>query len=192
VSPKWQALRITADQVDLYFPPGHPSNIGLLLGEPSGRLVDVDLDCGEATILAPAILPPTGMIHGRESRPKSHYWYICSAPPSSVARYTDACGGTIIELRSTGGQTVVPPSVHPSGEQVVWDAAGAPAQVEIEHLDRRVRLVAATVLLLRVGPTADQPGWPRFVDAVRDDLRAAGHTAEEIQLVISALAEVRS
>jgi hypothetical protein len=42
---------------------GH--NIGLLLGDRSNGLVDIDLDCPEAVALAPLMLPPTGAIFGR-------------------------------------------------------------------------------------------------------------------------------
>ena len=51
-------------------------NIGILLGDPSGGLVDVDLDCPEAHELAEQHLPPTGMKTGRPGSPASHWWYI--------------------------------------------------------------------------------------------------------------------
>ena len=37
-------------------------------------------------------------------------------------------GTTLIELRSTGQQTVIPPSVHPSGELLVWADKRDPAR----------------------------------------------------------------
>src|SRR5207248_5806502 len=40
----WQELRITVEELDDHFPADHPLNVGLLLGEPSRGLVDVDLD----------------------------------------------------------------------------------------------------------------------------------------------------
>ena len=52
-------------------------NIGVLLGEPSGWLIDVDLDCDEAVALAPKFLPPTGATSGRPGKPASHWWYVC-------------------------------------------------------------------------------------------------------------------
>lgn len=53
----WQALRITEADADQYFN-GEAQNIGLLLGEPSGWLIDVDLDCSEAVIAAREFFPP--------------------------------------------------------------------------------------------------------------------------------------
>ena len=41
----WNALRLSEDDLPLHF--NGTGNIGLLLGEPSGWLVDVDLDCDE-------------------------------------------------------------------------------------------------------------------------------------------------
>jgi len=46
-------------------------NIGLLTGEPSGWLVDVDLDCPEAVKIAERFLPST-LTSGRASNPDSH------------------------------------------------------------------------------------------------------------------------
>ena len=40
-------------------------NVGILLGEASGGLVDIDLDCAEAIAAAPHILPSTGLKFGR-------------------------------------------------------------------------------------------------------------------------------
>src|SRR5690606_16884724 len=71
----WARLRRAADELPRHF--NGAGNIGLLLGEPSGWLVDVDLDCEEAIELADEHLPPTGAVTGRPSRPGSHRWYLC-------------------------------------------------------------------------------------------------------------------
>ena len=42
---------------DDHFPPQDPRNVGILNGEPSGNALDVDLDCGEARLAAPRLLP---------------------------------------------------------------------------------------------------------------------------------------
>ena len=49
----WTKLRLKPEA----FPEN--SNIGIILGEPSGWIVDVDLDCPEAIELADQYLPPT-------------------------------------------------------------------------------------------------------------------------------------
>jgi hypothetical protein len=65
----WQNMRITAQDVPRYWTNGQ--NVGLLTGEPSGWLVDVDLDVQEAVEIAGRFLPQT-LTSGRESRPHSH------------------------------------------------------------------------------------------------------------------------
>lgn len=53
-----------------------PCNIGVLLGDASGGLTDVDLDSSEARSLAPRILPPTDACFGRYSSRYSHLLYM--------------------------------------------------------------------------------------------------------------------
>ena len=71
IRDNWPELRLQAKDLATYFPTGE-ENIGVLLGEPSGGLIDIDLDSAEAICLAPEILPPTCRF-GRENKPESHY-----------------------------------------------------------------------------------------------------------------------
>ncbi len=147
----WEGLRLTPDELPEYFN-GKPQNIGLVLGRPSGGLVDVDLDVPEAAMIAGRFLPPT-LMSGRESNPHSHWWYV--APSAETARYKDVDGRVLVELRSTGCQTIVEPSVHPSGERVEWHRSGLDlAEVEAEELVRRVKELATAALLARHVPPA--------------------------------------
>jgi hypothetical protein len=140
---EWGKLRITEADADVYFS-GKPQNIGVLLGEPSGNLVDVDLDCDEAVKLAPSFLPSTPAIFGRESKPSSHYLYVTEI---KSAKFQNADGQMLVELRSTGGQTVFPHSTHPSGERVTWDSEGTPERVDAKALHGAVARLAACSLL---------------------------------------------
>jgi hypothetical protein len=58
----------------------------------------------------------------------------------------------LIELRSTGCQTIAPPSLHPSGETVRWERDGEPGVVSGERLRRAVAKVATVALLARHWP----------------------------------------
>ena len=49
----------------------------------------------------------------------------------------------LVELRSTGQQTVIPPSIHPSGEEVYWEQRGDAAIVQGPQLLRSVAHLAA-------------------------------------------------
>src|SRR6056297_1407921 len=160
----WTNLRLAPD----VFPDN--CNVGIILGEPSGWLVDVDLDCPEAIELADQYLPLTPAITGRPSSPKSHRWYI--AANATTEKHQDPSDGSmIVELRSTGGQTVVGPSIHPDGEPYdVLDAK--PATVPAPMLAACVKALADAVIVKRGGsfqlakpePRASQAGSVRHDD----------------------------
>ncbi len=142
VIPNWPAHRATPAE----FAPN--SNVGVILGDPSAGLVDVDLDCPEAVKAAPDYLPPTATF-GRASNPRSHWLYTLT-PPGGIRRYQDPItGDTLLELRGNGGQTVFPGSVHESGEPINWDGHQTPAACP-DLADRADRL-AAHVLGERYG-----------------------------------------
>lgn len=108
------------------------SNIGIILGERSGGLVDIDLDDPISHKLADKFLPPTGTKTGRASAPNSHWWYICPGVETRKWSLPES-RNTVVELRSTGCQTVVGPSIHPSGEKYTR-LEGKPAEVDANEL----------------------------------------------------------
>ena len=141
----WQNLRLEESALRDAFTP-RTGNVGLVLGEPSGWLVDVDLDCPEAVELAEKYLPATGAVTGRTGRERSHWWYICEDCESARYRDPELTNGaaTTLELRSTGLQTVVGPSTHPDGstyETLTGEPAIVPAallQLAVEGLHNAV------------------------------------------------------
>ncbi len=172
VRPGWPELRIRETDVDAYFPPAVASNLGLLLGDASGGLIDVDLDSPETRASAPFLLPPTDMVGGRSSAPRSHWWYVAAdgAPAKASQEYVDPVrraeavpgqddAALLLELRSTGGQTIAPPSLypadekkgHPTDEPCVWfrDHLGDPARLPAADIRAAVGAVAAAALLGR-------------------------------------------
>ena len=85
----------------------------MLLGEPSGGLVDVDLDSPEALALAERLLPPTASRFGRPSKPGvtgSTSRTPCQRRSSSLTQAWTGTrpGAMLVELRATGAQTVFP------------------------------------------------------------------------------------
>jgi DNA polymerase-1 len=149
----WPNLRPTPADLDRLFPKDRELNVGLLLGSPSQGLLDIDLDCAEAIAVAPLLLPATGWVSGRAGRPRSHWWYLVSDPPDKAQdKYTDLDGTDLLEIRSTGGQTVAPPGVHESGEAIIWYATSGPATVERKDLVSAARATAAAALLARHWP----------------------------------------
>src|SRR5262245_49721914 len=89
----WEQLKVTRENAGRYFN-GVNLNVGVRSGQPSGNLVDVDLDCREALMLADRFIPPTGSIFGRQGKPKSHRLYT-SAVPKTV-QYQDPDGGEML------------------------------------------------------------------------------------------------
>jgi Bifunctional DNA primase/polymerase, N-terminal/AAA domain len=147
---EWPNLRLSEADLPEHF--NGDVNIGLLLGQPSGGLVDIDLDCRQAVLTASIILMPrTAMIHGRGGAPCSHWWYI-ARPIQGPAQFHDIDGSMLLELRSTGQLTLVPPSLHPEADMLRWEFSGAPAQVDSEALRKNVARVAAATLLARHWP----------------------------------------
>ncbi len=145
----WQELLIKTSEVPEYF--NAQDNIGILLGEPSKGLVDIDLDCEQAIFLAALFLPETQRIHGRKSRPNSHYWYWCTPTPAPL-KLCDVDNSCLVEIRSTGQQTIAPPSMHPSGEIIRWFAKGCSGRVGEYALLLCVKRLAAATLLARHWP----------------------------------------
>lgn len=145
----WQKLRLGESEIADYFSDG--TNVGLLLGKASGGIVDVDLDAPEALAIAPAFLLSTDMIHGSAGKPGSHHWFMATKVAAPL-KLCDLDGACLLEIRSSGQQTLVPPSTHPSGELLRWEDSGLPARVKIRALTSTVKRTAAAALLARHWP----------------------------------------
>jgi putative DNA primase/helicase len=182
---EWQKLRQShPDALD----PNANCNIGVVLGDPSAGIVDVDIDRMEALPLADYFLPPTQMVFGRKSKPRSHRIYKCPAPGRTMQWKDD--GGVVIELRGNGGQTVFPSSLHhESGEFVEFDKAGAPTTISWDELENAVvELAVATEIspsyhlgnrhdiTLALSGFLSRAGWPqdRSVSFIEKLARAHG------------------
>jgi Bifunctional DNA primase/polymerase, N-terminal len=149
---EWQKLRITTETAPHYFA-DRRANVGVLLGEPSGGLVDVDLDEPEVSIAWHYFAPPTEAVFGRESAPNTHFLYICPEIPHTL-QFMDPTRRrvTLAEVRSGGGQTVFPGSIHPSREQIEWSDAGEPAAVGARQLMTAVMTSCAAAMIARQWP----------------------------------------
>jgi bifunctional DNA primase/polymerase-like protein len=187
---EWQARVITADTAPQYFNSG-PQNIGVILGPSSRGLTDVDLDCPEAVVLAPHVLPATGAIFGRASKPASHYLYVTDlADKTKTAgqRFIDPTpNAMVVELRTGGGgkaaQTVFPGSVHPSGEPITWANDGEPTEVDSAELQQCVRELAAYSIIVRHWPVAGSGGGHEAGCILGGFLARLGQSADDIKRI---------
>lgn len=154
---KWESEKAVTSSFDKWSTEG-ASGVGLLLGEPSAWLVDVDLDHRRALRLRDYFLPPSQMQTGRAGNRRSHRWYIATGELPSTRRYKMPDGSVSVELRSTGGQTVIPPSIHPSGEAYVWEGEPFGGEVGPARVDGRK--LALQVALLGLGSVLID-NWPK-------------------------------
>jgi hypothetical protein len=148
----WQYRRFSEDDLPRFF--GYGRNVGVVLGGLAG-IVDVDLD--NPVAVAAADLLPDSTESGREKRPRSHRWFICDpAPPSRRYSVTKSMAArlmvepgetTLVELRSTGKQTVVAPSIHlVDGDRYLWHS-GEICKIDREVLAELVLDVAIAALI---------------------------------------------
>jgi putative DNA primase/helicase len=148
----WQKERHAVEDVPRLWTNGQ--GVGVLWGVPSGGLVDVDLDWKEARTAAHHILPATCSF-GRPSSTESHRVYRTVGTIPKTKRYKVPGNGhdrSVVEVLSTGTQSLVPPSLHASGERRVWHQDGPATKVDGEALMEGVADVATAALIARNWP----------------------------------------
>jgi hypothetical protein len=139
--PKWTTRTYSLEHFSA------DANVGVKLGQPSGDLIDFDLDCPEAIIAGQFLLPPTGRSHGRPGTGTAHYFYI--SPGTESKFWLDTDGKKMLEIRSTGGQTMLPPSIHTTGEQLKWANRDKPDQMERVVAEKTGRNLATATMIGR-------------------------------------------
>jgi putative DNA primase/helicase len=178
---------VTGWQEDSY--PGEQTireqfNVGVVLGDQSGGLLDIDLDDEIAVRIAHHFLPSTEMVFGRNSNPKSHFVYTVK-DCGDVRQFKHPDYGTIVEYRANGGQTMFPPSVHPeTGEVLHFDSYGEPAQVEAQVLlDAACDIAISSILIIRwIEGSRHEKSL-----AVAGLLRKAGFSVARVKRIIKAV-----
>ena len=93
----------------------------------------------------------------------------------------------IVELRSTGSQTIAPPSLHPSGEFYVWYEESEVTIIEGERLQREVATLAAASLLCRYW---DEGRRHKLALCLPSVLMRSGWAIEDVRHFIESVAEV--
>ena len=118
-------------------------NIGLLLGNVS-QFLDVDLDCAASKALAKIILPEPIVTFDRGSLDSGHHLYRATTFGPTKKFMANGPKATLVELRGIGAQTMIPPSMHPCGDQVKYTASNPNAEgVEYNELLKSVSFLAA-------------------------------------------------
>jgi putative DNA primase/helicase len=192
----WEQTTYASDaDLAARFNNGKP-NIGIL----NDGTADVDCDCSESIYIAGKLLPPTPFVHGRASKPRSHYRYRCDPSPETArlkdVTTTDASGKRImtplVELLSTGTQTVAPGSTHESGEEIRFSEGGIdtipiPTDIDGAVLVKLVHKIAALSILARHWP--GQGGRHDAALALAGGLTRAGWALEDVVQAVRLVAE---
>jgi predicted P-loop ATPase len=188
----WPDLRLGDDDLPRYFSDPDPSNLAIALGESSGGLVDVDLDCPDAIEVADFFLPRTSRIFGRPGAERSHYQFRSVGANSRDFKGPD--GKSIVQLLSSGRYVVMPPSLHEgTGERIQWAVGPGlqgrdPADVDPDLILHCVALIAVTVLLSRHWP--ERGGRHDASLAAAGMLLRAGVTPKNAKMVIQLAASL--
>jgi hypothetical protein len=175
----WNTLRVTPKTLERFFKKG--DNLGGLWGEPSNWIVDVDLDWDEALGFAQHYLPET-FTYGRLSRPSSHYLYRVKGAVS-LSRVINK--EKVVEIRSTGSQSVLPPSMHPDRERYHIDRDAPFTALSKAELERYVSRVAAAAVLIRHFP--GEGGRHDYIHSVTGSLMWSGWNEEDTTTFMHAL-----
>ena len=176
----WNKLRITEDTIDQFFQDGQ--NIGGLWGDPSDGIIDVDLDWDEACQVAPLLLPET-FVYGRASRPVSHFLFRCPGMESLKCRSIE--NQTIIEVRSTGSQSVLPPSIHPDGDRYQIFSEAPIASISRKQLTLSVQRIAAASVFIKYYP--GEGGRHDYIHAITGALMYGGWNEDDTTRFMVAL-----
>jgi putative DNA primase/helicase len=149
LQPGWQNRGVKYEILAEYGSIPSQINVGVLTGAASGGLVDIDLDGPRTTEAGALILPRTGSVFGRDSRPGSHHLFRITGNTRTLKLTHPASGTMLVEFRGDGCQTMMVGSVHPDGETVRYDAGkdGEPSQVERADLLTAIHQIATVSVL---------------------------------------------
>src|SRR5215212_8684753 len=148
----WQHERHTPDEIPQLW--REDLGIGCLWGKPSNNYCDVDCDWVEAARAADHILPRTRSF-GHPAEPKSHRIICVTDDLPKTKRYLvpgKEPGHMVVELLSTGAQSLLPPSWYSNGTRRQWFAEGTSARMGGQELREAVADIAAAAWLARNWP----------------------------------------
>ncbi len=198
---KWTETKITGGDISSYF--DGKQNIAVALGDRSNGLVDLDFDNPDAASIGNIIFGEVPGF-GRLSSPVSHRIVNCESPgkikqfgltpkESQALGFNDSEKTMILEVRSNGGYTMFPPSIHPSGEQLQWigPIPDVIPSITWEELQRRAGLCAFLAIILRSYPS--EPGQrSNICMALTGALLRADLNPEEVDRLVVSLADLKN
>ena len=116
------------------------------------RVVDLDLDCEEANLLADSFLPSTGIEFGRSSTPRAHRLFkVIDLTKKDTRKYYSFKGkekSMLVELRANEHYTMCL-GQYDNGEAVVYSRCENPTEVQWQPLKKMAALLAVSSVILR-------------------------------------------
>lgn len=152
------------DRVEIY----ENDLIGVMLGQ--SNLLSIDLDCEEAQKLWPNYFPQT-LSHGRKSKPVSHIWFSCAESKEHSRKAFSAAKATVegehsamfVELRCGPNWNRIPPSMHKSGEKLVWGKTPLEAMSYDDAIQATGKLAAACLLLRKYPESGSRNDYAMYL-----------------------------
>jgi len=127
------------------------TNINIATGRES-LIVDVDLDCPEANLLADYFLPKTELEFGRESTPRAHRLFkvidLTIKHTRTYCSFTDPKKSMLVEVRANKHYTMCW-GQYENQEKVVWSNSGLPTEISWEALNKAVALLGVATVIFR-------------------------------------------
>ena len=127
------------------------TNINIATGRES-LIVDIDLDCPEANLLADYFLPKTEFEFGRASTPRAHRLFkvidLTQKHTRTYCSFADETKSMLVEIRANKHYTMCW-GQYENQEKVVWSNYGLPTEVTWEQLNKAVALLGVASVLLR-------------------------------------------
>jgi hypothetical protein len=126
-------------------------NINIATGRDS-LIVDVDLDCPEALLLADYFLPKTELEFGRESTLRSHRLFkVIDLHKNHTRKYfsfADKSKSMLVEIRANKHYTMCF-GQYDNEEKVIWSSTGLPTEISWEALNKACALLGVACVIFR-------------------------------------------
>jgi hypothetical protein len=127
------------------------SGVGIRMGEASGNVVCIDVDDVIGVDAADRILPATGFVSGKPSRPRDHRYYLPSGPMRTVSfddPLADEKDKRLIDFKASGYMAELTVDAE-TGERRKFSSVTRIAEVAPQALSRAVTVLAVVMLLAR-------------------------------------------
>jgi putative DNA primase/helicase len=200
VHAKWQELQYNEQELEKQFFNGH--NVGIHTGSVSNYIIDLDFDAPEVRALAPIVFPKHNHpFFGRKSARNSHCFVKVQSDlaiinydltKAELEELAEDYPSRLLEIRGSNHQTMVPPSIHPEGEQLAWNnnpfIKDAIPSYELHELKRKCGLLCFLALCAKKYAPNDMRH--DFCLALAGSLAYAGYEDSEIIAYVGAVCEV--